>query len=183
MPSKIHDLFLHTYNLNKDALFNAGILVFFPFPFLPSFYPLAPVENPVYNPWITQGIPCGNPVYSTVYKNLSRTLLTIHCIHTLFHGFSIIPLLLFHYLYILPNIMFFNTLYHLLFNFSTLSTSHHQHHIFLLCIKEIKKGKEYIIMIFSMVMAKVWRICGGLCQASCTSFPSVHSIASTLPEP
>ena len=135
------------------------------------------------NPWITQGIPCGNPVYSTVYKNLSRTLLTIHCIHTLFHGFSIIRLLLFHYLYILPNIMFFNTLYHLLFNFSTLSTSHHQHHIFLLCIKEIKKGKEYIIMIFSMVMAKVWRICGGLSQTSCTSFPSVHSVASILPEP
>lgn len=115
----------------------------------------------MYNPWITQGIPCGNPVYSTVYKDLSRTLLTIHCIHTLFHGFSIIRLLLFHYLYILPNIMFFNALYHLLFNFSTLSTSHHQHYIFLLCIKEIKKGKEYIIMIFSMVMAKVWRICGG----------------------
>ena len=130
MPSKFHDLIGQTYKLSKDARIEESILVFFPFPFLPSVSPGPPVEKPVYNPWITQGIPCGNPVYSTVYKNFSRTLLTIHCIHTLFHGFSIIRLLLFHYLYILPNIMFFNTLYHLLFNFSTLSTSHHQHHIF-----------------------------------------------------
>ena len=148
MPSKIHDLIGQTYKLSKDAHIEESILVFSICHSCPPSAPGPPVEKPVYNPWITQGIPCGNPVYSTVYNNLSRTLLTIHCIHTLFHGFSIIRHLLFHYLYILPNIMFFNTLYHLWFYFSTLSTSHHQHHIFLWCIKEIKKGKKYIIMIF-----------------------------------
>ena len=94
-----------------------------------------PVDKPVHNLWKSYGTGSGNPVYTVVYKERSWTLLTIHCLHPLFNGFSILEGILIHHLHIFHKHLFYIPLFFFRFTLSTLSTPHHQHHIFLLFIR------------------------------------------------
>lgn len=117
---------MHTHILPRER----------PFPrAFPLYLPITPVDKPVHNLWKSYGTGSGNPVYTVVYKERSWTLLSIHCLHPLFNGFSILEGILIHHLHFFHKHLFYIPLFFFRFTLSTLFTPHHQHHIFLLFIR------------------------------------------------